>query len=91
MFPSGIESTDRRLLYLAAINCIEHGPLTSTSSSNPDGLPIKAVIEVFLTEPASVPGEVAGEENAGNEKHNIWGKIQEIVDDEYDDLRDIGI
>ncbi len=47
------------------------------------------MIEVFLTEPASISGEVTGEENAGNEKHNIWGKIQGIVDDEYDDLRDI--
>jgi len=87
--PTGIESIDRRLLYLAAINCVEHGPLTGASSNNPNGLPIVAVVEVFLTEPASVPGEAAGEESAGNDKHNIWGEIKGIVDSEYDGLRDI--
>jgi Flp pilus assembly protein TadG len=86
---SGIESIDRRLLYLAAINCVEHGPLHGASSNNPDGLPIEGVVEIFLTEPASVPGEKAGEESAGNDKHNIWGEIQGIVDSEYDGLRDI--
>ncbi len=86
---SGEASIDRRLLYLAAVNCVEHGPLHGASSNNPDGVPIEAVVQVFLTEPASVPGEKAGEESAGNDKHNIWGEIAGIVDSEIEGLRDI--
>ncbi len=86
---SGLASIDRRLLNLAAVNCVEHGPLQGASSNNPNGVPIEGVVEIFLTEPASVPGEKAGEEKAGNDKHNIWGEIAGIVDSENEGHRDI--
>ncbi len=84
---------DRRLIYLAMVNCIDEGPLHGASSNKPNGLPILAVAEIFLTEPARVAGEKDGGVDEGSkggaDVHNIWGEIAGILDSDSLAMKDI--
>ena len=72
----GLDEIDRRLLRLAAVNCIEHGPLTGAT---PEGIPVEGHVEVFLTEPTT---------KNGNEGLRVWGELKGVleVDDGVQDL-----
>ena len=66
------DDLDRRLLTLAAVNCVEYAPLTGASSNNKGGIPVEGYVEVFLTEPAGLPSD--------DDKKDIWGEVAKIVD-----------
>ena len=67
---------DRRILTLAAVNCVEHGPF---QGAQPDGVPIEAFVQVFLTEPTR---------QGGPDGLRIYGEIAGVVDAD-DGLKDI--
>ena len=75
---TGSALIDRRLIYLAIVICVEHEPLHGASSNNPDGIPIIAVGEIFLTEPSPIPG--GGNPGVVNDKHAVWGEIADILE-----------
>jgi hypothetical protein len=71
------EGPDRRIIYGAIINCIEHGPM----SGRVEDVPVLAFGRFFLTEPANQPpntsvwAELAGLVNPGTDE----GLLHDIV------------
>lgn len=65
---------DRRILRAAVVNCEAEGPLTGSSSNHPNGVHIEGIVNVFLTEPAFIPGGPdAGSKDDTN--FDIWGEL----------------
>ena len=46
---------DRRVMFFAVINCVEHGPISGNSAGP---LPVEAFVKSFITEPAGDPPDV---------------------------------
>jgi Flp pilus assembly protein TadG len=87
----GPDEEDRRVLRVAAINCLEFAPLHGASSNNPDGLPIEGIVKVFLTEPAFIPGGASKQDTTSKDDTNfdIWGEFIGVEDNQFYGLRDI--
>lgn len=56
------DEPDRRLLYIAAINCLEHNVSEENTGNSGPPVPVAAFVKLFLTKPVTTPEqEISGE------------------------------
>lgn len=49
------DTPDRRVIFFAVINCIEHGPISGNSAGP---IPVEAFVKAFMTEPTGAPPNI---------------------------------
>lgn len=49
------DTPDRRLIFFAVINCLEHGPISGNSAGP---IPVEAFVKAFMTEPTGSPPDI---------------------------------